>query len=110
MKISMVIDPNRDPRSKTRPAAETAPATAPPPAKSVENVRDVSLEADAGSVLALHFDAPASGTQTEASPIEDATAAERGIQWARQSILDHPAHAMLAQANSNPESALRLLV
>ena len=119
MKVSMVTSTNSDPQRKTRSASETAPATAPPPARStarsVENRPDASAsvspntDMDAGLVSVLRFDAQARGAQTDVSPVEDAAAAARIVEWVRQSILGHPAQAMFAQANSNPESALRLL-
>jgi flagellin len=43
------------------------------------------------------------------SQIQDVNVAEESTEYARQSILGQPAMAMLAQANSMPQSALRLL-
>jgi flagellin-like hook-associated protein FlgL len=105
----MVINTNLSPQSKTRSLLESAPATGQGPAKSDENKRGVPQDTDAGPVLAMRFDGPASGTQAEGRPIEDAGAAEASVQWARNHIVSHPALAMLAHANSNPESALALL-
>lgn len=107
MKVSMVTSTNSDPQRKIRSATETAP----PPARSTANRPDTSLDVspDVGLVSVLRFDAQARGAQTDVSPVEDAAAAARSVEWVRQSILGHPAQAMVAQANSNPESALRLL-
>jgi hypothetical protein len=109
MKVSMVINTNPSPQSKTRSVAETAPSAGPGAARVAESKSGVPLGAHASQMSALRFDGPASGTQADGRPIEDAGAAEASVQWARKHILSHPAFAMLAQANSNPESALALL-
>jgi hypothetical protein len=109
MKVSMLINTNPSPQSQNRSVAETAPSAGQGPARVAENKSGVSLDAPASQVSVLRFDGPAGETQTEDTPIEDAGVAAASVQWVREHILNHPAFAMLAQANSNPESALGLL-
>lgn len=83
--------PERLNQSPTRPEADSPPA------------------ADASSPADQELSVAQSGSNEDTQPLEDTTAADAATNYAKSNILMQPAMALLAQANTLPQTVLDLL-